>query len=453
MSGDTVEHQMHSTGEGLATLLRQARRSHKLSQEQVALKAGVARGTLNRWEQGERQPRLPELDAVLDALNASPSLRTQALTLINAPRATQALRAERQSLPNGGDSQEAWVFTPETGDLLRTMRLRRDMTQEDVADRMGVRRHSLSRWEIGERFPSRQHLEELLTLLGALPEERQAMTSGVLSPSGLTAETERSFDALLTHLHQVAWLNTNEQTEALKDLEYLRLERAFAELVPSDVKAKRSLIDTYSFHANWLVNNHRYKEAARYADRVLEAAHGNALPSLHWQRSILMSAQCAVHSNSSGQMRPERGIELLQDWLPLVEMPPYKAWILADMANYMAQAGRIPAALDTIAQSCRVAQRSENPLELRLRRLDRAAILLRTGLPQDACLALDLLPSDTAYYGFQPAHRAREWLLLAEALMVVGERSEAGQWLSRAGEIVRDNHLDTTALDTLARRF
>lgn len=436
---------------GLGSLLKELRAFRHLTQAKAAEAAGLSRHSLIRWEQGSNQPRLPELNAVLDALEASAEQRTRALALIRAPRAIQTLRAEQPPPSDTDNSTTAWIFTPETGDLLRTMRLRQGMTQEYVAEQMMVRRNSVTRWETGERLPSDAHLEELLDLLGALPAERKAISNGLLLPSGLTGETAKSFETLMEHYTRLNYYIVSPDEEALKDLEYLRLEKAFADLVPYHPEARHYLINTYSFHANWLMESKRYKEAGQYAERVLEAAYNEALPSREWRRSILTVAQCAVHSNSNGQSCPERGIEMLQGWLPQVaDSPEFAAWMLSDMSRYMVQAGRISAALETITRSCRVAQRCDNSTELRLRRVDRAEMLLLTAQPHDAQLALDLLPSDVSK---RPAQRLREKLCWSKGLLQTGEVSEAKRWLERAQEEVQTHNLDAAPVNALAQRF
>lgn len=463
MHGKAVEsHTQHTTNdavEDLGTLLRQERRSRRLSQEEVALKAGIARTTLNRWEKGAHLPRLAELNSVLDALGAAPTFRAQALSLIHAPRAIQMLRAEQPQIPalakidetdDADPMDNSWVFTPETGDLLRTMRLRRGMTQEYIAEQMGVRRASVSRWETGDVIPSVAHLDEIMTLLGALPEERTAFTQGVLLPSRLTTDTNRTFEAVHAHYDFLLWGNMNSSLEPVMDLEFLRLERAFTDLIPYHPEAKHFLGYTYSFHAQWLVRKQRYKEAIRYADRVLEAAHQHVFPSKEWKRSILTMAQCTVHSHSE-QLRPERGIEILEGWLPLVEEPEYVAWILSDIAKYQVQMGHLRPALNNIARSCRVALRCDNPSELRVRRVDQAEMLLQTAQSSDAEAALNLLPP--TMMDENPGQRLRESLCWSKGLLQVGEIREATKWLERAAGDARAHNLDLAGVNELTRRF
>jgi transcriptional regulator with XRE-family HTH domain len=431
--------------ENLGTLLRESRRSQKMTQDELAGRAGVARSTLNRWERGTHQPRLPELTAVLDVLNAASELRTRALELISAPRAIQSLRAEQQV---STETESAWLFTPETGDLLRTLRLRRGMTQEQVADRMGIRRVNLSHWETGEQVPSSESLHELMILLGALPAEQAALTRGVLMPSYLMQKQENPLEAALAQYRHITAGGFDPNFEPLKDLEYLRLERRFTDLMPRYPTARQHLLNTYSYHAHWLSNQRRYSEAARYADRVLEAVREARPPEPEWKRVIMISARSAVYSG--GRRRARRGTTILEHWLPLVETPEYKAWILGDMALYFAEEGELQCAIEAATRSCRVAIRCHNPFELWNRRTDLAEILLHTELPHDAMRATELLPTLLANH---PEGRVREALLWAKALWLLEEKPEAQKWLEHAHKDVLTYNLDPTPVHTLAQRF
>lgn len=55
----------------LGGLLRALRTARQMSLGQTAQRAGLSKGTLSNWEAGRFQPRLPELSAVLAALEAS----------------------------------------------------------------------------------------------------------------------------------------------------------------------------------------------------------------------------------------------------------------------------------------------------------------------------------------------------------------------------------------------
>ena len=57
----------------VGTLLWEMRTAANLTLGKLAQQTGVSKAALSRWEAGLRQPRVSELEAVLDVLNASPS--------------------------------------------------------------------------------------------------------------------------------------------------------------------------------------------------------------------------------------------------------------------------------------------------------------------------------------------------------------------------------------------
>jgi len=434
-----------SSPDNLASLLRRLRRSQMMTQDQLAAKAQVARSTLVRWERGNHQPRIPELIAVLDVLNASPEERTEALTLISASRAIQSLRAEQHQPIEAGQD---WMFSPETGDLLRVMRIRRGMTQEQVADSIGIRRVSLSRWETGDLIPSAERLNDLMVLLGALPAEKVALTRGVLAPSYLAASADDPFEAAVNHYEQVTKGGFDPVLEPLKDLEYLRLERTFANLSISHPAARQYLLNTYSHHAHWLSVQSRFHEAGKYADRVLEAVEAELPREPEWMRVIPISARAAAYGG--GLRRVKRGASILESWLPSVQPPEFHAWILGDLSFYLAEEGNLQSAIEVASKSCRVAVRCENPYEISNRRTDLAEILLKTEQSGDAARATDLLPPILANH---PQGRVREALLWAKALWLTEDRVEACKWLDRASQDSLAFNLDPGPVQELSQRF
>jgi transcriptional regulator with XRE-family HTH domain len=78
----------------LGQLLRQLRRKRRLTLEQAAQAAGLSRSAVNRWETGVNQPRLAELNALLEALGASPQQKRAAIAQMDAPRAQAQAQAE-----------------------------------------------------------------------------------------------------------------------------------------------------------------------------------------------------------------------------------------------------------------------------------------------------------------------------------------------------------------------
>lgn len=121
--------------------------------------------------------------------------------------------------------------------------------------------------------------------------------------------------------------------------------------------------------------------------------------------------------------------------------------MLLDLAEYLSLEGRTEAALEISAHGCRVAERCENLVEARLRRLDRARLLLGAGRAGEA---LALLPEDQETSSRQ---RVTEALIRAEALFRVGSVSEAQDWLYQDYNMAWNYGLDTRETDILARQF
>src|SRR5262249_35701971 len=114
--------------------LKEWRTERGLSLSGLALKAGIGKATLSRWEAGQTLPRLAELETVLEALGVSGARRQEALLYLDAPRALHRLR-------------EIEPDVPLSGDLLRAMRLRRGRTQAEVAAQVGISQATLAKWE------------------------------------------------------------------------------------------------------------------------------------------------------------------------------------------------------------------------------------------------------------------------------------------------------------------
>src|SRR5438094_10047475 len=96
--------------EQVGTLLWELRTAGGWTLGKLAQRAGVSKSALSQWESGFRQPRVTELEAVLDALGANAARRALVFARIDAPRALRHLR--RTADPALGPP-------PTAGDLLR----------------------------------------------------------------------------------------------------------------------------------------------------------------------------------------------------------------------------------------------------------------------------------------------------------------------------------------------
>ena len=74
----------------IGELLKEWRRHSKLTGECLARRAGISRTTLTRWESGQTQPRMVELEAVLTALDATAAQRQEAPFLHGSPSCRKA---------------------------------------------------------------------------------------------------------------------------------------------------------------------------------------------------------------------------------------------------------------------------------------------------------------------------------------------------------------------------
>ena len=108
--------------------LRDARIRAGLKQKDVAEMAGIFWTTLHRYEHGDKQPSQELLERILKAIqdNGQPS--------------EQSLR----------------------GANLKVARIRAGLRQQDVAERVGISRMSILRYEQGKHWPSPEMLERIL---------------------------------------------------------------------------------------------------------------------------------------------------------------------------------------------------------------------------------------------------------------------------------------------------
>jgi hypothetical protein len=100
----------------------------------------------------------------------------------------------------------------------------------------------------------------------------------------------------------------------------------------------------------------------------------------------IAAARAAVYSG--GRHTPERGLELLKLWLDTAPWSDFQAWILSDMAKYLAQADQAESAIDLARQAIKVSERCD-PIELANRELDMAQIMIWNGQAAQALPLID----------------------------------------------------------------
>ena len=80
-------------------------------------------------------------------------------------------RALHKYLDNGPQRKEEEILRRSLGEVLKDHRTRCGMTQEFVAESLGVSRQAVSKWENGTADPSTSNLLKLAKLYGITPEE------------------------------------------------------------------------------------------------------------------------------------------------------------------------------------------------------------------------------------------------------------------------------------------
>ena len=425
--------------------LRRLRRSRGLTLEQAAQFAGIARSTLNRWETNTRLPRLPELDALFNALEASPKQRRQIVAQMDAPRARHMIRQEMAQSVAGS----ALAPMPHVGDLLRGLRLRRGMGLEEVAGTVGVTTRTLRMWEKGEAQPPVERIHALCYVLGAYEEELIALTCGRFADAAGTFASGKAegLDGIAARYREFSVSTDERRYGDLRELSLLAFQaQAWPHAVRSEA-GRELLAELYCDHANYLSTQNRFAEIRAPAENALALLPDGPLTASYWLRSVFAYARYEVYHHANPA--PERGLELLRVWLPQAKWPVFQAWMLAGMANFEAMAGRVETALTMSEHSCRIVAAAGYRGELHLRQIDRAKLLLRT---DDPAAALPLLSRDTPV----PRNQASLLLLRAEASLGLGDMVAAQDWLGQAASLIAGvphSHTLQSQAEELALRF
>lgn len=81
------------------------------------------------------------------------------------------IRALRKYLNDGKTSVETQTVRRSLGEVIKEQRTRKNMTQEFVAEQLGVSRQAVSKWENGTSEPTTSNLLALARLFGVPAEE------------------------------------------------------------------------------------------------------------------------------------------------------------------------------------------------------------------------------------------------------------------------------------------
>jgi transcriptional regulator with XRE-family HTH domain len=302
------------------------------------------------------------------------------------------------------------------------LRRRRGWAQQQVADRAGVGRTAVVRWENGERLPSSEQMQALCFLLGAREEEFVALTAGRFSepvPDPALQWDEKAA-VLLWRRDQFSRGGISTPGE----LFYLSLEHHAWLLAAQHEQAKPVLAQILAFHAQELGNHKHWSEAGAIARRALALVPRQEQEPEWVLRAALMHAAAAVFAGH--RIAPDRGISELGGWLPHSTTPAFSAWILSDLAQYTALAGQAQRGVEIAARALTVGAEGHNVADRALRLRDYGRLLMEAGRLEEA---LDHLPCTRAEDGDVFGHEA---LARAEIHARLGNVSASQDWLQRA---------------------
>lgn len=105
------------------------------------------------------------------ALGVGGMLSSLLVSVLSVVVLVLAIRALLKYLRSEGDSKKNVEIRKPLGEALKEQRLRCKMTQEFVADTIGVSRQAVSKWENGTSEPSTTNLCALAKLYGVSAEE------------------------------------------------------------------------------------------------------------------------------------------------------------------------------------------------------------------------------------------------------------------------------------------
>lgn len=416
-------------GSTLGEHLKRLRTARNWSLSELARQSGVAQPTLSRWEQGRFAPRLPELAAVLDALNATPQQRHAVLESLNAPRALVRLAGEIKGMPWWEDAGQM----PLGGDLLRAMRMRAGKTLEQAAQMVGVSGSTLSRWERSETWPELSQLHTLCYHLGAMEAEITTLSRGRVFVR--EADPARfDLEAMIAQLHAVRD-DSSPSALILGDLRYLALEAALWPRLKHDEQALPLLYFVLTFRTRFLLDRGRLAESAACAERAFrlegylsggvrgKVFHVSPSPLIFANQhceAVIAASNLFVKSRVAA--RRQQGRRLLMQEQALWQRPDYQAWMLSMAADSLHEEGQTDSAVGLSLKAIAVSRTAPNEHEYYNRSRDHAALLVHMQRYAEAQTFLEHAAPLTA---ISAETRAYHLLLEAECLIGQNQRSEA----------------------------
>ncbi|WP_309717875.1 helix-turn-helix transcriptional regulator [Armatimonas sp.] len=304
-----------------ASQFRQCRKQRNLSIVRLFELSGIGKTTLENWQSGRTLPSAPELETLISVLNLSSFDQRLLRRSIGLPRAIVCL-------PEG-------ERPPLTGGLLRAMRLRRGLTQSEVARRLAVRQGTLAKWEKSDDWPEADKLSLLCLLLGASHQETEAILGGVFLPLPLPLNASlEDFEQQIQILNDRANRCPNDP---LLDLAFLEIESQI--WLDVDRPAAQELLwKIWGFHNTHLSIHQRFDELFSRANQMLAIAFDPLKSSTSFLQSAVIHKSVALRGTPNGKIesasRRKSAITFLKANEGRMGNPECQAWywmVLVDL--------------------------------------------------------------------------------------------------------------------------
>ncbi|MGC4045778.1 MAG: helix-turn-helix transcriptional regulator [Armatimonas sp.] len=389
------------------SFLRELRSAKGLSIGQLSVYSGISKATLSRWEAGINSPRIPELFRVLEALEASSAMVSEALGLLEQPRAIQAAKTTPDS---------AGYLS--VGDLLLALRSREGLSQEEVARRCGIYRTQYRKWENDDSRPSTHQLQAAAFVMGASPEEIHAISTMSLSSMPLEKDRESLFAVFYSFFSWEIGF-----TRAMRQLQLLTLYAGMLQLYKAG-KASTGDLALLICEFGTVVNiwsgsiakrDAYFVRAKKLAERSHEPLNLHVVPALQEKSPEDLLAWSPAFATAEGKAylmshvarrmakeSPDRAIQMGTHYCQLVEHIPWEyPCRLHDFGNLLIDCGKYTEAVDFFT-GLEVRDSSRRMMQF----LDLARAYIKLGSQNEARICLDSALQITSSSGYGFVNRA-----------------------------------------------
>jgi len=399
-----------------SVFLRQHRNRRGVSLEQLAIGVGVSKATLSNWEVGRTRPSGPELESLIAVLGLREGEQLFLRRLVACSRSLASLAPDERP--------------PLTGGLLRALRLRRWLTQSEVARRLEVRQGTLAKWEASEDWPSPERLLALCAVLGARSEETEAILNGAFLPLPLSPETP--WEQVVAHVTALIHESIHSPCHPLLDLRFLELE-SLLWLMADQPQREALLWEVWSSHALFLHLQDRGEEARHYTERLLRVSYNPDDPT-----TVPLQVARIHQAKLLRKRSPAAAVLALQQSESRVRLPECRAWYWMYLGELLITLGRGDEALRCIDCSNAVAHPDGPRIETTEACFMTASHLIDLGQAQ---AGLTLLTSPAVVPAVYPQGLPRRLLCRAKGLALLGERQEAESLLRWSDQLIAEHTL------------